>query len=167
MPTYAKVIAARFAFLLCGAVAVRMSAICRSLRTLFPDASGQWLTLSIALLTVGGVSLIAAIIPLKWIVKMRGADLDNEFQRKLPIRMLLGSAAFSYLSIVGLTLAGPALSLPPGIVYALCPACALTTTVDPSLSSVLLILAPVNAAVYGAIGATIAFALVAIRRPNS
>ena len=124
MPTYAKVIAARFAFLLCGAAAVCMSVVCRSWRTFFPDASGQWLTLSIALLTVGGVSLIAAIIPLKWIVNLRGADLDNEFKRKLPIRMLLGFAALSYLSVVGLTLAGPALSLPPGIVYTLCPACA-------------------------------------------
>jgi hypothetical protein len=167
MPTYARVIAARFAFLLCGAVAVRMSAVCRSLRTLFPYASGQWLTLSIVLLTVGGVSLVAAMIPRKWIVKMRGADLGNEFQRKLPIRMLLGFAAFSYLSIVGLTLAGSALPLPQAIVYTVCPACALTITVDPSLSSVLLILGPVNAAVHGAIGVTIAFVLVAIRRPNS
>jgi hypothetical protein len=95
------------------------------------------------------------------------SNFGNDFQRKLPIRMLLGFAAFSYLLIVGLSLTGSALHLPPTIVYTVCPACALTITVDPSLSSVLLILAPVNAAVYGAIGATIASVLVAIRRPNS
>jgi hypothetical protein len=144
-----------------------MSAVCRSPRILFPDSSGPWLTLSIVLLLVGGVSLVAAIIPRKWTVKMRGADLGNQSPGKLPIRMLLGFAALSYLLVLGLKLAGSSLQIPPGILYAVCPACALPITVDPSLTSVLLVLTPVNMAVYGAIGATIGVGLATTRRPNS
>ena len=104
MPTYARVIAARFAFLLCGAVAVGISAVLQIVANLFPGCVRAMAYLVHRPFTVGGVSLVAAMIPRKWIVKMRGSDLGNEFQRKLPIRMLLGFAAFSYLSIVGLTL---------------------------------------------------------------
>ena len=144
-----------------------MSAVCRTVRIFFPDSRGSWLTLSIVLLLVGGVSLVAAIIPRKWIVKMHGGDLGSEFPGKLPTRMLVGFAAFSYLLVVGLTLVGSSLRIPPGMLYAVCPACALTITVDPSLTSVLLVLAPMNAAVYGSIGATIGFVLAATRRRNS
>jgi hypothetical protein len=44
------------------------------------------------------------------------------------------------------------------------PACGLTLTVDPSLTSVLLILAPIKTAIYGAIGATVVLMLAATRR---
>jgi len=164
MPTYSRGIAVRLIFLFCGAVSVYISAACRSVRMFFPDSRGSWLTLSIVLLLVGGVSLVAAIIPRKWVMKMNGADSGNEFPGKLPTRMLLGFATFSYLLVGGLALVGSSLPTSPGLVYAVCPACALTITVDPSLASVLLILAPINAAVYGAMGATVGLMLVATRR---
>jgi hypothetical protein len=155
MPVYSRGIAARLIFLLCGAVSVSISAACRSMRSFFPDSPGPWLILSIVLLLVGVVSLVAAIVPRKWVVKMHGADLGNEFPGQLPTRMLLGFATLSYLLVVALALVGSSLRISPGLLYAVCPACALTITVDPSLTSVVLILAPINAAVYGAFGATV------------
>ena len=164
MPTYSRVITARLLLLLCGAAAVRISAVCRSLRRFFPDNHESWLALTIILLLAGGVSLLAAVTPRRWVVKMRGADFGRDFPDKLAIRLLLVFATFSYLLVAALTVAGPSLEIPPGILYAVCPACALTITVDPSLISVLLVLAPVNAAVYGAIGATIGIVLAATMR---
>ena len=108
----------------------------------FPDSRGSWLMLSVVLLLVGGVSLVAAIIPREWVMNMNGAGSGNEFPGKLPTRMLLGFATFSYLLVGGLALVGSSLPTPPGLVYAVCPACALTITVDSSLASVLLILRP-------------------------
>jgi hypothetical protein len=164
MPTYSRGAAARLLLLLCGVAAVRISAVCRSLRRFFPNNHGSWLALSLVLLLAGGVSLIAAVTPRRWIVRMRGPDPKSDFSDKLTIRLLLGFAAFSYLLVAGPTFAGPSLEIPPGVLYAACPACALTITVDPSLASVLLVLAPVNAAVYGAIGATIGVVLAATKR---
>jgi hypothetical protein len=41
------------------------------------------------------------------------------------------------------------------LVYSLCPACVLTITVDPSLPTILFVLAPLNALVFGAVGGVI------------
>jgi len=41
------------------------------------------------------------------------------------------------------------------LVYSLCPSCVLTETIDPSLPTALLVLAPLNAFVFGAAGGVI------------
>ena len=67
----------------------------------------------LGLIAAAVVSLVAATVPRKWTVKMRGADLGNQFPGELPIRMLLGFAAFSYFLVVGLKLSGSSLQIPP------------------------------------------------------
>ena len=46
-------------------------------------------------------------------------------------------------------------SIPAFVIFALCPVAVLTITVDPSLTTVLTFLAPLNALVYALVGATV------------
>ena len=55
-------------------------------------------------------------------------------------------AANSYGVVALLALLHPSTRLPPVAVYSVCPSCMLTITVDPSLASSLLVLAPLSAA---------------------
>jgi hypothetical protein len=50
----------------------------------------------------------------------------------------------------------------PILVFLVCPACLLTPTVDPSLTTVAFILAPVNACLYGLLGLAVGKVLVKV-----
>ena len=78
--------------------------------------------------------------------------------------MLAGFAVVSYLVIVGLHFAPHIWRPSPQLVFSVCPACALTITVDPSIGGALLFLAPLSAAVYGSIGAVLGYVSVVIRK---
>jgi uncharacterized membrane protein len=84
--------------------------------------------------------------------------------RKLYLKIALGFAALSYLATLGLYLVPSVWHLTPKTVYAICPACVLTITVDPSFASVALILAPIDAIVYGSIGLMIGLIVHELRR---
>lgn len=45
----------------------------------------------------------------------------------------------------------------PGLVFSVCPAAMLSISVDPSWLTVLVLLAPINAALYGAVGVVLAW----------
>jgi hypothetical protein len=135
------------------------------LREFFPAQHREWLGLSVFLLAVGLIGLAAALFPVAWIKRICGASSEQRLP-SLPIKLLMIFAAFSYLLVVAITFAGPAPSIPPLLVYTVCPACVATVTVDPSLLTVLLFLAPVNAAVYGSIGGAVGYILMAFRKPQ-
>jgi hypothetical protein len=162
-----RVAMVRLGFLLCGAASLRISSACRLLTQFFPGAPGEWLALSAFLLATGLVSLLTAVLPGNWAMRLRRGYGGNATQSGLPIKALLSFAACSYLVTTGLGLWGAALSPPPAAVYTVCPACVLTVTVDPSPLSVLLVLSPMNAAVYGSIGGTIGWLSVLLRRAFS
>jgi hypothetical protein len=162
-----RAVIVRLGFLLCGAASLRISSACRLLTRFFPGAPGKWLVLSGFLFATGLVSLLTAVLPGNWAMRLRRGDGGNATQSNLPIQTLLGFAACSYLVTTGLGLWGAALSPPPAAVYTVCPACVLTLTVDPSPLSVLLVLGPVNAAVYGSIGGTVGWLSVLLRRALS
>ena len=62
-------------------------------------------------------------------------------------------AACAYLWTLALGLVPPSrVNIPVPLVFVLCPACIFTPTVDPSLSTVAILLAPMNAFVYGLLG---------------
>jgi hypothetical protein len=162
-----RVVIVRLAFLLCGAASLRISSACKLLTRFFPGAPGEWLLLSGFLLATGVVSLLTAVLPGNWAMRLRRGHRGDATQSNLPIKALLGFAACSYLVTTGLGLWGAALSPPPAVVYTVCPACVLTVTVDPSPISVLLVLGPVNAAVFGSIGGTVGWLSVLLRRAFS
>jgi hypothetical protein len=78
--------------------------------------------------------------------------------KTLPIKVALGFAMVGYCVAIGLYFAPHSWHPSPTFVFMLCPPALLTITVDPSFLSVVTILAPINALLYGIIGLLIGLA---------
>jgi|SRR5579862_9302519 len=117
---------------------------------------------SVALAVVGGFAVIVSLLPTSWLRRLYNVGPDEPLP-SLPIKVLGGFAAFSYFLTVGLYFAPASWHPDPWLVFSVCPACVLTFTVDPSLASVLVLLAPLDAGVYGALGAVLGYLLVILR----
>jgi hypothetical protein len=159
-----RVVIVRLAFLLCGAASLRISSACKLLTRFFPGAPGEWLLLSGFLLATGVVSLLTAVLPGNWPMKLRRGPGGDAIQSNLPIKALLGFAACSYLVTTGMGLWGAALSPPPAVVYMVCPACVLTVTVDPSPISIFGRSWSSERRSIGSIGGTVGWLSVLLRR---
>jgi hypothetical protein len=71
----------------------------------------------------------------------------------MPVRVALILAVCAYLWTLALALVPTSgVDIPVPVVFLLCPACIFTATVDPSFSTVAILLAPMNAIVYGFLG---------------
>ena len=80
-----------------------------------------------------------------------------------PLKLLGVFAAISYLVAVVAYLAPHRWNLDPQLMLALCPLYFVKMTFDPSLVAVLLLLAAMNAAAYGALGLTLGYVWLAFR----
>ena len=164
MPSRTARIASRLAFFLCGAVSVLISRVYWALQGLahaYSGFQGHWSLFSGVLLGVGALAVVVALLPSSWIE--RGGGTHNEQPSLIPIKMLASFALFSYILTVALDFAPLGWHPDPQLAFLICPACALTITVDPAFGTVLLLLAPLNAAVYGALGGGLGCLSVAVR----
>jgi hypothetical protein len=144
-------IPSRFALFLCGLISVALSRVHFSLRGL--DRTSHWAFSSAVLMLLGGVTVIVALVPGSWVAKAFRSEPRKG--SSVPLKMLVGFAIASYLVIVALSfLHGPS---SPRLVFLLCPACALTVLTDPSSETVFLLLAPLSAAIYGALGGMVGY----------
>jgi len=157
-------IPSRLALAVCGLLSLLLSRMYLALRGLDPAFRGSWWLFSAALIAVGGLALFVALLPDSWARKAFKIEPDKS--TSVPIKMLAGFAFVSYLVIVGLSFAPLSWHPSSQLVFFLCPACALTITVDPSLGTVLLGLAPLSAAVYGSLGGVLGYASVILRKGN-
>jgi hypothetical protein len=82
-----------------------------------------------------------------------------------PAKLFLGFAACSYGWTVLLDFAPHSWQPAPILVFLLCPACLLTITVDPSLTTVAFVLAPINAFLYGLFGLAVGKVLTKVSEP--
>jgi len=153
----------RLALFICGTISILLSNAFRAMQTLIPDAHINWLIFSAALVLVGGLAVVVALLPISWLEKACKIGPDTQDSLSVPIKLLGCFAGFSYLLTVGLDLVPSSWHSTAQASYLLCPACVLTITVDPSLASILLLLAPLNAAVYGSLGAVLGYVLLAVR----
>jgi hypothetical protein len=87
--------------------------------------------------------------------------------KRLWLRLAIGLGALSYVITVAIYFVPSTWHPSTGTAFTICPACALTVTVDPSFTSVALILAPIDAIVYGAIGLNIGLIAEALRPRSS
>jgi hypothetical protein len=153
----------RLALIVCGMITILLSRTFRLIQDVMPDAKVKWSLFSIAFMLIGGLTVVIALLPSSWLESACKIGPDTRDQSSVPIKLLGGFAGFSYLLTVGFDLAPLSWHPTAQVVYLLCPACVLTVTVDPSLGAVLLGLAPLNAAVYGSLGALLGYVLLAIR----
>jgi len=122
--------------------------------------AGIWSFLSIfsiALKVMAVLSVVIAFLPSSWLDAVCKIGPDTQDRSSIPIKLLGCFAGFSYLLTVGLDLAPHSWHPTAQLVYLLCPGCALTVTVDPSFGTVALLLAPLNAAVYGSFGGVLGY----------
>ena len=123
----------------------------------------EWIIFVVALALVGLFSLTVALLPRSWIANMCKKDRDDERLFSAPFKLLGGSAAIFYLLALVAYFAPHRWNLNPQIMLVLCPMYFLKMNIDPPPVTVFLLLAPVNAAVYGALGVTLGYAGLAFR----
>jgi hypothetical protein len=157
-------ILSRLALAVCGLISLLLSRMYVALRGFDSASRGSWSLFSVALITVGVLAVFIALLPGSWVRK--AFKIEPAKSTSVPLKMLAGFAVVSYLVIVGLFFAPHSWHPSSQFVFFLSPACALTITVDPSLGTVLLGLAPLSAAVYGSLGGVLGYASVILRKGN-
>jgi hypothetical protein len=156
-------LSSRLALIVCGLTSVLLSRAFKLVQGVMPNANVKWSLFSTALMLMGGLTVVIALLPSSWLDRACKIGADTRDGSSVPIKLLGAFAVFSYLLTVGLDLAPLSWHPTAQVVYLLCPACVLTITVDPSFGAVLLGLAPLNAAVYGSLLAVLGCALLAVR----
>ncbi|MGO9167312.1 MAG: hypothetical protein ACLP56_10595 [Candidatus Sulfotelmatobacter sp.] len=164
MPGRAIRITARIAFLLCGLISLFTSVPYVMLRGVDLPVQSEWIIFVVALGLVGVFNVTLTVLPRSWIAKACKKDRDDERLFSAPLRLLGGFAAISYVLALVAYLAPHRWNLDPQLMLSLCPMYFVKMTIDPSPVAIFFLLAPMNAAVYGALGATLGFALLAFRR---
>jgi hypothetical protein len=145
----------RLALCVCGVFSILVARAYGTLRLFYPSDRWVWPVFTVTLIGVGIIAIVMSLLPDSWARAGLGQRLGQRSLLRLPVRLLAVFAAISYGAVALLALLHPSTRLPPVAVYSLCPSCVLTMTVDPSLASSLLVLAPLSAAAYGSVGASI------------
>ena len=167
MPGRAVRITARFAFLVCGLISLVTAVPYVGLRGAELPVQSEWVIFAVALAVVGVCSVTVAVLPRSWIAKACKKDRDDEQLFSAPLKLLGGFAAISYVLALVAYLAPHRWNLDPQLMFSLCPMYFVRTMFDPSLVATFFLLAPMNAAVYGALGTTLGYAWLAFRKRTS
>jgi hypothetical protein len=137
------------------------------LRGIGLPVQSEWVIFVVALALVGVFSVTLAVLPRSWTAKACKQDRDDEQLFSAPLKLLGGFAAISYVVALVTYLAPHRWNLDPRLMLSLCPMYFVRMMFDPSLVATLLLLAPMNAAVYGALGTTLGYAWLAFRKRTS
>jgi hypothetical protein len=159
-------ITSRVAFLLCGLTSLLTAAPYVMMQGADLPVQSEWVIFVVALALVGIFSVTLAVLPRSWIARVCRKDRDDERLFSAPLKLLGGFAAIFYVLALVAYFAPHSWNLNPQIMLLLCPMYFVKMTIDPSPVAIFFLLAPMNAAVFGAAGATLGFALLAFRRQH-
>ena len=152
----------RIVFALCGLLSLVTAVPYAMLQGIGLPYQSEWVIFVIALAVLGIFSLAASQMPRAWMARICKKDGDDGRLFSAPLKLLGGFAAVSYLVAVFAYFAPHTWSLNPQIMLALCPMYLVKMTFDPSPVLVFFLLAPMNAAVYGACGVAVGYASVGV-----
>ncbi|HUD63334.1 MAG TPA: hypothetical protein VMQ17_02090 [Candidatus Sulfotelmatobacter sp.] len=156
-------ITSRTVFFGCGLIALLTGVPYAMLRGVDLPVQSEWVIFVVALALVGLFSFTAALLPRSLMAKVCRKDRDDESLFSTPLKLLGGCAAISYLLALVAYFAPHSWNLNPQLMLALCPMYLVKMTFDPSPISIFLLLAPMNAAVYGSVGVALGYAGLAFR----
>ena len=145
-------ITSRIVFFACGLISLLTVVPYAILRGVDLPVQSEWVIFVVALALVGLFSLALALLPRSLIAKVCKKDRDDERLFSTPLKLLGGFAAISFLLALVAYFAPHSWNLNPQLMLALCPMYVVKMTFDPSPISIFLLLAPMNAAVYGSLG---------------
>jgi hypothetical protein len=134
------------------------------LRGIDLPVQSEWVIFVIALTLVGVSSVTLAVLPRSWIAKACGKSRDDDRLFSAPLKVLCGLAAIFYLVAVVAYFAPSRWGLDPQLMLSLCPMYFVKMTFDPSPLMIFLLLAPMNAAAYGALGVILGYVWLAFRK---
>ena len=163
MPGRAIRVTSRIVFFVCGVASLLTGAPYVILQGVALPVQSEWGIFVIALALLGVFNLAVAVLPRSWIGKACRKDRDDKQLFAAPFKLLGVFAAISYAVAVVAYLAPHSWNLNIQLMLALCPMYFLKLSVDPPPFDIFLLLAPVNAAVYGALGTTFGYALLRFR----
>ncbi len=145
-------ITSRIAFFLCGLISLLTGVPFLALRGAELPVQSEWVIFVAILSLVGLFSVTLAVLPRSSIAKGCKKDRDDEKLFLTPLKWLGCFAAVSYLLAFVAYLAPHRWNLDAQLMFSLCPLYFVKMTFDPSLLTTIFLLAPMNAAVYGALG---------------
>jgi hypothetical protein len=154
----------RVVFLVCGLTSLFTGFPYVMLRGTDLPVQSEWVVFAVVLAVVGVFSVVVGVLPLSWIARACNKDRDDKQLFLAPLKWLGGLAAIAYLVAIFAYLAPHRWNLDPQIMLVLCPLYFIKMTFDPSLVAILFLLAPMNAAVYGAFGVVVGYAWMAFRK---
>jgi hypothetical protein len=157
----------RISFLLCGLISLFTAVPYVALRGIDLPVQSEWVVFVVALALVGVFSVVVGLLPRSWIAKACKKDRDDEQLFSAPLKLLGGFAAISYLVAVVAYLAPHRWNLDPQLMLVLCPMYLVKMTFDPPAGTIFLLLAPMNAAVYGSLGLIVGYARLAFGKRTS
>ncbi len=155
---------ARIVFVICGLVSLVTCAPYVLLRGAELPVQSEWIVYAVALGAVGVFSVIVGLLPRSWIAKLGRRDRDDAQLFSFPLKVLGGFAAVFYLVAAFAYFAPNRWNLDPGFMFPMCPMYFLKMTYDPHPVEIFFLLAPMNAAVYGALGLCLAYARLAFHK---
>ena len=156
-------VTSRIAFLVCGLTSLLTAFLYVAQEGEDLPVQREWAVFAVALGLVGLVSLLGGLVPRSWAAKACHTDRDDEQLFSKALRLLAVLAGVGYFVAVFAYLAPHSWNLNPQLMFAVCPMYFVKMIVDPSPVWIFLVLAPMNAAVYGALGVTLGYALLAYR----
>lgn len=160
-------IIARITFFLCGLTSLLTGVPYMMLQGSDMPVHRAWFVFPVALGVVGLFSVTLAVLPRSWIARAWKRDRDDEGLFSAPLKVLGAFAAISYLTALLAYFAPHSWDLNPTLMLSLCPLYFVKLTFDPSLKAVFCLLAPMNAAVYAALGLTLGYAWLALGERTS
>lgn len=148
-------VAARILFFIGGAVSLLLAAIYTMLRGSELPNQREWIIFAVGLALAGAVNVLVAIFPASWTARIRRVSEKSSLLSR-PFRMFGVFAGLSYFLTVALFFTPHKWNWSGSLwTYLLCPVYIVRETFDPRPIELFLMLAPMNAAVYGAVGSVV------------
>jgi len=159
-------ITSRIVFFACGMVTLFTAVPYALLRGIDLPVQSEWILFVIGLGLVGVLSVVITLLPRARTAVVCQTGRDDERLFSTPLKVLGAFAAFSYGVALVAYFAPHTWNLNSQLMLALCPLYFVKMTIDPSPVAIFFVLAPINAAVYGALGIILGYAWLALRGPS-
>jgi len=160
----ARRITSRIVFWICGLTSLLIAYLYVSQQGEDLPVESEWIIFAVALGIVGVGSVLAGTIPRSWMARVCKSDREDPRLFSGPLKLLGVFAAIGYLVACFEYFAPHTWRLNPQVMLAFCPMYVVKMIIDPSPVWIFLVLAPMNAAVGGALGLTLGYVWSALRR---
>jgi hypothetical protein len=158
MPGRALRTTSHIAFLFCGLISLFTGVPYAMLRGVGLPVQSEWVIFVVALALIGVCSVTLGVLPRSWIAKGCRKGQDDQRLFSVLLKVLGIFAVVFYFVAVFAYFSPNRWNLNPQLMLALCPMYLVKMTFDPSPVAIFLLLAPMNATVFGSLGLTLGYA---------